>query len=122
MITFVPETTTIKHYAMRLYHGSSTPFTLQPGRCLYLSAEIKDAKEYALGIDVCGNYNEESYIYAMDIDEGTVVEIEDFAEFDASGYTDYDNMPDVAYNPESGWYCVKNPANLTLVEHYRNQL
>lgn len=107
---------------MRLFHGSSSAITLEPNRCLYMTSNLDEAKEYALGLDELGNHNEESYIYALDIDDNNIIEIDDFMEFDAIGYTDYDNMPEIAHNAECGWYCIKHPANLILIEHNINTL
>jgi len=107
---------------MTLYHGTSAPFNADTNRCLYLTPNIEDAKAYALGLDSEGNYNEESYIYALDIDESMVTEEDDFDYFDSMGYSDYDNMPEIVHNEETGYYCVKHPAGLRLEEHFENSL
>ena len=107
---------------MKLYHGSSNEITINNNRCLYLTSDINIAKEYALGLDGEGNYNEESYIYEMEIDESLVTEEDDFEYFDCMGYTDYKNMPEIVHNEEFDWYCVKHPEGLKLVEHYKNEL
>lgn len=107
---------------MTLYHGASDKFSVDSNRCLYMTPSIDCAKEFALGLDDCGNYNPESYIYALDIDESLAVEIEDFDLFDAMGYTDYENMPEISFNKTFGWYCIKHPKGLRLVEHFANEL
>ena len=107
---------------MKLYHGTSDNFTVNSNRCLYLTPDINVAKEYALGLDSDGNYNKESYIYEMEIDESLVTEEDDFEYFDSMGYSDYENMPEIAHNAESDYYCVKHPECLRLVEHYENSL
>ena len=107
---------------MKLYHGISDNFTVNSNRCLYLTPDINVAKEYALGLDSDGNYNKESYIYEMEIDESLVTEEDDFEYFDSMGYSDYENMPEIAHNAESDYYCVKHPECLRLVEHYENSL
>ena len=107
---------------MKLYHGTSDKFTVNSNRCLYMTPDINVAKEYALGLDGEGNYNEESYIYEMEIDESLVTEEDDFGYFDSMGYSDYEDMPEIAHNAESDYYCVKHPKGLRLVEHYKNSL
>lgn len=102
---------------MKLYHGTSqeTP----NGICLYMTSSIEEAKQYALGLNDMGEYNEESYIYAMDVDTTDMVIVEDFMEFDDMKYTETVNQ--VVFNPESGWYIVPN-VSLTLVENFKNEL
>ena len=107
---------------MKLYHGTSNQFTVDDNRYLYLTSDIKVAKLYALGLDSEGNYNEESFIYELEIDESIVVAEDDFEYFDSMGYLDYANMPEVVYNAESEYYCVKHPAGLRLIENYKNSL
>lgn len=107
---------------MKLYHGSSDKFTADSNRCLYFTPDINIAKEYALGLDDCGNYNPESYIYEMEIDESLVTEEDDFGYFDSMGFLDYDDMPEITHNTETDYYCVKHPNGLRLVEHYENNL
>ena len=107
---------------MKLYHGTSEKFTVNSNRCLYLTPDINVAKEYALGLDGEGNYNEESYIYEMEIDESLVTEEDDFGYFDGMGYSDYEDMPEISHNAEFDYYCVKHPDGLRLVEHYENSL
>lgn len=107
---------------MKLYHGTSDKFTVDSNRCLYMTPDINVAKEYALGLDCDGNYNEESYIYEMEIDESLVTEEDDFDYFDSMAYSDYEDMPEIAHNAESDYYCVKHPEGLRLVDHYENSL
>ena len=107
---------------MKLYHGTSEQFEVNSNRCLYLTPDINIAKEYALGLDDCGNHNEESYIYEMEIDESMVTEEEDFEYFDGIGYSDYENMPEIVHNADSDYYCVKHPQGLRLIEHYKNEI
>lgn len=107
---------------MTLYHGTGYAFEIDSNRPLYLTPSLADAKEFALALNDLGEYNEESFIYALDIDETTVVEVVDFQEFDAIGYVSYDDMPEIAHNAECGWYCIKHPGSLRIVEHYKNEL
>lgn len=108
---------------MRLFHGSSEEIkAVDVNRCMYFSSNIDDAKSFAMRLDDCGNYAEESFIYAIDIDETIAVIIEDFDEFDNIAYNHDDKCPEIAYNPEYGWYCIKHPIALTLIEHYKNEL
>lgn len=107
---------------MTLYHGASSSFKVEGNRALYCTPNINEAKEYALGLDDLGNYNAESFIYAIDVHMDEAVEVEDFLEFDSMGYCGYDSMPEVAFNPESGWYCVKHPSGLRLIAHFKNEL
>ena len=107
---------------MTLYHGTSDPFTVNSNRCLYLTPDINVAKEYALGLTGEGDYNAESYIYALDIDESMVTEEDDFDYFDSMGYSDYEKMAEVTHNAEFDYYCVKHPEGLRLVEHFENSL
>ncbi len=102
---------------MKLYHGTSqeTPNEI----CLYMTTSIEEARQYALGLNDMGEYNEESYIYAMDVDTTDMVIVEDFMEFDDMKYTETVNQ--VVFNPESGWYIVPN-VSLTLVENFKNEL
>lgn len=102
---------------MKLYHGTSqeTP----NGIGLYMTSSIEEARQYALGLNDMGEYNEESYIYAMDVDTTDMVIVEDFMEFDDMKYTE--TVKQVVFNPESGWYIVPN-VSLTLVENFKNEL
>ena len=102
---------------MKLYHGTSQE--TKNASYLYFTSNIREAKEYALGLDDCGNFNEESYIYSVDIDENDVEREDDFGVFDCLGYSE--KIAKVVYNEESGYYLVPNP-QLTLVEHYKNEL
>lgn len=106
-----------------LYHGSRCEIeSLKENQCIYATPVQKDAEEYALNLDDLGNYSPESWIYALEINEDDITIISDFMEFDTIGYYDYDNMPEVAYNPESGYYCIKHPTNIRLVKHSENYL
>lgn len=105
-----------------LYHGSAEPFAADSNRCLYATPNIEEAREYALGLNDLGEYNPQSYIYALEIDETQAVEIEDFAEFDSLGYDAHDDMPEIAHNNESGYFCIKHPSGLRLVESFTNEL
>lgn len=107
---------------MLLYHGASHEFSIDKNRGLYVSPELSVAKEFALGLTDLGDYNEESFIYAIDINVDTAVEIDDFDFFDSMGYNDYDNMPEIAFNKESGWYWIRHPEGLYLLDHYKNEL
>lgn len=107
---------------MKLYHGTSDKFEIDSNRCLYLTPDINVAKEYALGLDDCGNCNEESYIYELEIDESLVTEEDDFEYFDTMGYSDYENIPEIAHNAECDYYCVKHPQGLRLIDNYKNEI
>lgn len=106
---------------MILYHGTcqkTKPFTM------YFSPEIEDAKQYALGLDDCGHYNKESFIYTTEIDETQVSIEDDFLTFDSLAYENpslngYEHP--IVHNPETGWYIVKSPV-LNLHSHYKNNL
>lgn len=105
---------------MKLYHGTGQEST----SATYFSSSIEDARNFALSIDDCGNYNEEAYIYSIEIDDDApITTINDFDEFDALAYLgNMDNMEDVICYSQYGWYIVKNNPTLTLEEHYRNEL
>ena len=47
---------------------------------------------------------------------------EDFNHFDCMGYQNYNDMPEIAYNEECNYYCVKNVPTLTLIENMTNEL
>ncbi len=102
---------------MKLYHGTSqeTP----NGISLYMTSSIEEEKQYALGLNDMGEYNEESYIYSMDVDTNDMEIVEDFMTFDSMKYTE--TVERVVFNPETGWYIVPN-VNLSLVEHFTNEL
>lgn len=102
---------------MRLYHGTSQE--THSGICLYMTENISEAKQYALGLNELGEYNEESFIYCMDIDDSDIEIVEDFMEFDAMKYTE--EIDHIIFNPETRWYIVPN-VNLTLFENFKNQL
>ena len=105
-----------------LYHGSSNEITLKAGTCMYFTPDIEVAKQYALGLNDLQEYNEMSFIYSIEIDTDDVVNEDDFMYFDCIGYQDYANMPNVVYNPESNYYCLKNIEGLELIENYENNL
>lgn len=107
---------------MKLYHGSSSEINVDGNRPMYFTADINEAKQYALGLDDLGNFNEESFIYEIEIDETQIVREDDFDYFDSAAYTDYQNLANVTYNPESGYYIVKNPSSLSLISHFENSL
>lgn len=107
---------------MKLYHGSSSIINLDTNRAMYFSADIEDAKQYALAINDLGDYSQESFIYEIEVADDSIVEEDDFDYFDCAGYLDYDNISEVMYNPESEYYLVKHPRNLKLIESYQNQL
>ena len=58
----------------------------------------------------------------MEIDESLITEEDDFGYFDGMGYSDYEDMPEIAHNAEFDYYCVKHPEGLRLVEHYKNEI
>lgn len=105
-----------------LYHGASNEFTADRNRCLYATPNIDEAREYALGLNDLGEYNPQSFIYAIEIDETQAVEVDDFLEFDELGYTGYETMPEIAHNSESGYFCIKHPSGLRLIETFNNEL
>ena len=89
---------------------------------MFFSSDLEVAKEYALGLDDCGNYNEESYIYSIDVNKEDFVLIEDFEDFDSIADLDYDNMPAKCYNEEAEYYCIKSVEKIELFEMYKNEL
>ena len=93
-------------------------------RGMYFSTNIEDAKQYALGLDDCGNHNEESFIYSIEIPENAnIVVMDDWMDFDAMGYVNYENTPEFATAEEmEGYFFVKNPDNFdfVLVENFKN--
>jgi len=106
-----------------LYHGSHRKIDkAESDRCMYFSPDIDVAKEYALGLDDLGNYNNESWIYSIKINIDEVEVEEDFLYFDCMGYQDYEEMPEITYNEECDYYCIKKVEKLKLVEQYENQL
>jgi len=112
-----------KQRTMKLYHGSHREISeIDKNRAMYFTTDIKVAKEYALGLDDCGNFNEESFIYAIDVNKDDFTLIEDFLEFDLIGDLDYDNMPKKCYNQESTYYCIKSVEKLDLFDNYKNKL
>lgn len=102
---------------MKLYHGTGqeTP----NGLTLYFTPEIEVARQFALSLDDCGNYNSESLIYCTEIPEDNIIIEEDFDYFDGLAYTE--QVTTVILNPETGWYIVPQ-ATLVLVERYTNEL
>lgn len=102
---------------MTLYHGTSSQ--TPNGISLYMTSSIEEAKQYALGLNDMGEYNDESYIYMMEVDATDVEIVEDFMEFDGMKYTE--DIDHVVFNPETGWYIVPN-VNLVLVENFKNEL
>lgn len=107
---------------MKLYHGSSSAISIDENSAMYFTANIQEAKEYALGLNDLGEYSDESYIYEIEIDDNQVVEEDDFGYFDCAAYTDYDNLPEILHNEESGYYILKHPSELRLIEFLKNQL
>ena len=106
-----------------LYHGSRREIdVINSNRAMYFTTDIDIAKEYALGLDDCGNYNEESWIYSITANKEDFTLIEDFEEFDPIGDLDYENMPEKCYNEEAEYYCIKSVENLDLIENYKNEL
>ncbi len=105
---------------MILYHGTGTPLELNPNTPIYATPDIKCAREYAAGLNDLGHANSGAFVYTIEF-EGEITEVEDFDEFDNLAYANYDAIPEVAHNPESGWYCIKHPKSATLVEHNRAQ-
>lgn len=91
---------------LTLYHGTSTK--PQNPSCLYFTPDIEVAKQYAIALDDCGNYNDEWWIFSTEIDTEDVVIEEDFDTFDSLAYNKKD-LDDVIYCPEPNWYIVKNP-------------
>lgn len=103
---------------LTLYHGTGQE-TINPSY-LYFAKEKEDAMQFAIGLREDGKFNEEAFIYTTEIDTNDVVIVEDFDEFDSLAYYDR-NCPDIAWNPETDWYIVRNP-RLTLVEHFNVEL
>ena len=112
---------------MKLYHGSYRQIEkADENRGMYFSVNIEDAKQYALGLDDCGNYNEESFIYEVEISDNVEITImDDWMDFDQTGYYNYNNSPEFATCEEmEGYFFVKNPnfLNFKLIENYKNEL
>ena len=106
-----------------LYHGSHREISeININRAMYFTTDIDVAKEYALGLDDCENYNEESWIYKTEINLEDAVLIEDFEEFDPIGDLDYNDMPEICYNDEAEYFCIKSVKSIELVEMYKNEL
>lgn len=106
-----------------LYHGSHREINvINSNRAMYFTTDIDVAKEYALGLDDCGNYNEESWIYTIEINLEDAVLIEDFEDFDPIGDLNYNEMPEMCYNEEAEYYCIKSVKKIELVEMYKNEL
>lgn len=103
-----------------LYHGSSNRITKINNNPMYFTPNIKTAKEYALGLNDCGEYSKKSYIYKIEIDPSEAVIEDDFLYFD--GMSMDREMPDMVYNPESDYYCIKKVNKLQFVESYSNNL
>jgi len=78
---------------MKLYHGSYRQIEkADENRGMYFSNNIEDAKQYALGLDDSGNYNEESFIYSIEIPENAnIIIMDDWMDFDSIGYVNYKN-------------------------------
>ena len=107
---------------MKLYHGSHREISeINKDRGMFFTTDLECAKEYALGLDDCGNCNEESFIYSIDVNKEDFTLIEDFEDFDPIADLDYDNMPAKCYNEESEYYCIKSVDNIKLVENYKNR-
>jgi hypothetical protein len=102
---------------MKLFHGTANK--TESATALYFTPDLKTAKEFALALDTCGNFNKESYIYSVEIAENDFVVENDFAVFDCLAYSS--EIKNNVYNPEFDWYIIKNPA-LKLEEHYLNKL
>lgn len=112
---------------MKLYHGSYRQIKkADENRGMYFSTNISDAKQYALGLDDFGNYNEESFIYSIEIpDNSKITVMEDWMDFDQTGYYNYKNSPEFATCEEmEGYFFVKNPDNFdfVLLENFKNDL
>jgi len=104
---------------MKLYHGSHREISeINKSRAMYFTTDIEVAKQYALGLNDMCEYNDESWIYSIEINKENAVLIEDFDEFDPIGDLDYDNMPEMCYNEE--YYCIKSVDELNLVKVYKN--
>jgi len=102
---------------MKAYHGTHTKLEITDQRGVYFASTIEDAREYAIALDDCGNYNKEIFIYETNIDCENIEINDDFEEFDLIGYSDYENISRPIFNPESGYFCVKNPeTNLIINE------
>lgn len=112
---------------MKLYHGSYRKIeSADENRGMYFSNNKDVAKEYALGLDDCGNYNDESFIYEIEIPDNTEITVmDDWIDFDQTGYYNYENSPEFATCEEmEGYFFIKNPAlfEFKLIENYKNLL
>jgi hypothetical protein len=103
-----------------LYHGSAIEINIEKNKCMYFTSDINEAKNYALGLNNLGKFNEHSFIYSTEINVESIEIEEDFGYFDCIGYTDYKNMPEFLFNPKSNYYCLKNVCNLKLIKSYKN--
>ncbi len=113
----------MKDTNMKLYHGSNRKIeNIESTRAMYFSLDVDVAKEYALGLDDCGNYNKESWIYSIEINKKDSTLIDDFTEFDPIGDLDYNEMPAICHNDESEYFCVKSVGKLDFIEMFQNQL
>jgi hypothetical protein len=109
---------------MKAYHGSSHEINLMEDNPIYFSLNLKDALEYALGLNDLGEYNSESFIYEIEIPDELIRIENDFMYFDIRGYNDIKGDWDILLNKESSWICVKNPTlfPFKLIENYKNNL
>ncbi|SDR95841.1 hypothetical protein SAMN05216503_1515 [Polaribacter sp. KT25b] len=112
---------------MKLYHGSYTEIEkVNKNTGMYFTNDIEIARDYALGLDDCGNYNEETFIYEIEIPENSnIILMDDWMDFDSIGYVDYKNAPEFASAEEmEGYFFVKNPENFIfkLIENFKNEL
>lgn len=106
---------------MKLYHGSHREInTINSNRGMFFTTDLDVAKQYALGLDDCGNFNEESFIYCIDVNQKDFELVEDFQDFDCIADLNYDNMPNMCYNEESEYYCIKSVSSIELFENYKN--
>jgi len=106
---------------MKIYHGTANQIEIKESRAMYFGKTIEIAKEYAKGLDDCGNYNEKSFIYSMEINEKNINIEDDFMVFDTLAYFgNSTDMSDIVYNSETKWFCVKNPKNVKLEQIINN--
>lgn len=106
-----------------LYHGSHRKIdVVNNNRAMYFTTDIEVAKQYALGLDDCGNFNDESWIYSIEINKNDSILIEDFEEFDPIGDLDYNDMPSICHNEVSEYFCIKSVVKIELIEMYKNEL
>ena len=91
-----------------VYHGTPYPaWPISLHQPMSFASDVKDAEAFA---------GPNGYVYALDIDESSAVEINDFDTFDCMKITGkFSDLPELTSNRESGWYIVKHPEYLRRI-------